>query len=81
MDSIPFGKRENAEKPGGNADYKNVNAAEDLQGSLNACFALYGEISMKRDTIKTQKQEADPALFDIEMEEEDEFEEQAGLSN
>jgi len=34
---------------------------------------------MKRDTIKTQKKEADPALFDIEMEE-DEFEEQAGLS-
>lgn len=81
MDSLPFGKRENGEKPAGNnANYKNVNAAEDLQGSLNACFALYGEISMKRETVSTKKPEVDPALFDIEMEE-DEFEEQAGLSN
>ena len=79
MDAMPFGKRD---KPsdGIDAGYSNVNMAEDPNGNLNAYFALYGEITMKRDTIKNLKKEADPALFDIEMEE-DEFEEQAGLSN
>ncbi len=52
----------------------------DAKADLNSCFDFYGEVIMKRDTIKKKKkEEIDYNVFDIEMEE-DEFEEQRGLS-